>query len=155
MKKILNLITRTMGPISTGLQNGITIAVLAALVGITIYVGYKIKKIYQETYYSISFNHPDVINLVSEHALKIDTLERTRLKVDSLLYNIDVLKERFKSDSILHKGATAKRQLLLLEQNRIIAQYRASAPCSLKTVIKKVFGKDEVTITEVPCENIR
>lgn len=154
MKLIKNAINRLVGPVSKGVQNGITIGVVAVALVAVLWVGYKVKQTYDRVYYSVAFNHPEVIDLVVEHTLKTDTLEHIRIELGKLQFEHEKTKELYRSDSIMGRQQIQQLQSQLLQSTRTIRKYEAAMPCQRKTITKRLVGRDVVVMEVVPCDSL-
>lgn len=147
----MKIIKKLLSPLNKGFQNAITVAAVAILLGVCIFLYIKAKDWYQKKYYEVAFGHPEVINLVDEYVLKIDTLQSTRQELDN---NIKLV-QRLRSDSTLQMDIQSQHQSLIRDLSRRVASYRKAAPCSLVTIKKRLIGPDIINLVEIPCDSLQ
>lgn len=150
----LKLIERIFGPVTKGVQNAVTIAVIGLFIVTCTFVYFKAKKAVQSFKTDITHNHKDYKNLAHSDSLKTDSLKVFKINLSKKEIHVQALNTKIIEDSILNKTLISQLQKQNLFLNRLNKQYEAQMPCRTKVITKKVFGKDVIEIKVIPCDSL-
>ena len=150
----LKLIERIFGPVTKGVQNAVTIAVIGLFIVICTFVYFKAKKSVQSFKTNIAHNHIDYKNLAYSDSLKTDSLTVLKFSLSEKEIKVKNLENKIIQDSTLNKSLIGQLQKQNLFLNRLNKQYEAQMPCRAKIITKRLIGKDIIEIKIVPCDSL-
>lgn len=150
----LKLIERLFGPVTKGVQNAITIVVIAFFIGVGTWIYFKTKQAIQGIKTEIAHNHKDYKSLVHSDSLKTDSLVIFKFNLNNKEIQVQNLTTKIIEDSTLSKSLIGQLQKQNLFLNRLNKQYESQMPCRTKVITKKVFGKDVIEIKIIPCDSL-
>ena len=150
----LKLIERIFGPVTKGVQNAVTIAVIGLFIIVCTFVYFKVKKAVQSFKTNITHNHIDYKNLAHSDSLKTDSLTVFKFSLSEKEIKVKNLENKIIEDSILNKSLIGQLQKQNLFLNRLNKQYESQMPCRTKIITKRLIGKDIIEIKIIPCDSL-
>lgn len=150
----MKLIERLFGPITKGVQNGITLVVVGLFIALCTIMYFKAKQAIESFKTKITHNHKDYKDLAHSDSLKTDSLKVFKINLSKNEIKVQNLSTKIIEDSILNKTLIGQLQKQNLFLNRINKQYESQMPCRTKIITKKVFGKDVIEIKVIPCDSL-